>query len=168
MFSLFRFFDWFRNFGEEFVKLIHLLFIIIKRKWKTRYLLLNLSKLLKKPVSEAKRKQLEGAREKRAVQKKVIEPDSDSSEDEPEPAKKRSKVITKGSNSGSDMEQWGTTAIRTAALVSLAAATFYMQNIYGKKNIQTPAPATQAPIPMQANMLPTVNRSYVGKSGFAI
>ena len=121
----------------------------------------------KKPVSEAKRKQLEGAREKKAVQKKAIEPDSDSSDDEPEPSKKRSKVITKGSNSGSDMEQWGTTPIRTAALVSLAGATFYMQNIYGKKNIQTPAPA-QAPIPMQANMLPTVNRSYVGKSGFAI
>ena len=102
-------------------------------------------------------------------QKKVIEPESDSSDDEPEPAKKKSKVITKG-NAGSDMEQWGTTAIRTAALVSLAGATFYMQNIYGKKNIQTPAPAptTQASIPMQANMLPTVNRSYVGKSGFAI
>ena len=126
---------------------------------------------IKKPVSEAKRKQLEGAREKKANQKKVIEPDSDSSEDEPEPAKKRSKVITKGSNSGSDMEQWGTTAIRTAALVSLAGATFYMQNIYGKKNIQTPAPApiTQVTSPsLQTDMLPTLNRSFVGKSGFAI
>jgi hypothetical protein len=125
---------------------------------------------VKKPVTEAKRKQLEGARERKVNQKKAIEPDSDSSDDEPEPSKKKSKVITKGSNSGSDMEQWGTTAIRTAALVSLAGATFYMQNIYGKKNIQTPAPAptTQAPVPMQANMLPTVNRSYVGKSGFAI
>ncbi len=40
---------------------------------------------VKKPLSEAKRKQLEGAREKKAVQKKVV--DSDSSEDEPEPAK---------------------------------------------------------------------------------
>ena len=40
---------------------------------------------IKKPVSEAKRKQLEGARERKASQKKAIEPDSDSSEeDEPE------------------------------------------------------------------------------------
>ena len=119
---------------------------------------------VKKPVSEAKRKQLEGARERKANQKKAIEPDSDSSEED-EPVKKKSKVITKGSNSGSDIEQWGT----TAALVSLAGATFYMQNIYGKKKMSDPAPApapTQAP--MQANMLPTVNRSYVGKSGFAI
>ena len=123
---------------------------------------------VKKPVSEAKRKQLEGARERKANQKKAIEPDSDSSEED-EPVKKKSKVITKGSNSGSDIEQWGTTAIRTAALVSLAGATFYMQNIYGKKKMSDPAPApapTQAP--MQANMFPTVNRSYVGKSGFAI
>ena len=82
---------------------------------------------VKKPVSEAKRKQLEGARERNANQKKAIEPDSDSSEED-EPVKKKSKVITKGSNSGSDIEQWG-----TAALVSLAGATFYMQNIYGKK-----------------------------------
>ena len=66
---------------------------------------------IKKPVSEAKRKQLEGAREKKANQKKVIEPESDSSDDEPEPSKKKSKVITKG-NAGSDMEQWSTTAIR--------------------------------------------------------
>ena len=87
---------------------------------------------VKKPVSEAKRKQLEGAREKKAVQKKAIEPDSDSSEED-EPVKKKSKVITKGSNSGSDIEQWGT----TAALVSLAGATFYMQNIYGKKKCLT-------------------------------
>ena len=119
---------------------------------------------VKKPVSEAKRKQLEGARERKANQKKAIEPDSDSSEED-EPVKKKSKVITKGSNSGSDIEQWGT----TAALVSLAGATFYMQNIYGKKKMSDPAPApapTQAP--MQANMFPTVNRSYVGKSGFAI
>ena len=74
----------------------------------------------------------------------------------------------KVSNSVSESE-WATTAIRTAALVSLAGATFYMQNIYGKKKMSDPAPApapTQAP--MQANMLPTVNRSYVGKSGFAI
>ena len=66
---------------------------------------------VKKPVSEAKRKQLEGARERKANQKKAIEPDSDSSEED-EPVKKKSKVITKGSNSGSDIEQWGTTAIR--------------------------------------------------------
>ena len=121
---------------------------------------------VKKPVSEAKRKQLEGARERKANQKKAIEPDSDSSEED-EPVKKKSKVITK-SNSVSESE-WATTAIRTAALVSLAGATFYMQNIYGKKKMSDPAPApapTQAP--MQANMLPTVNRSYVGKSGFAI
>ena len=120
---------------------------------------------IKKPVSEAKRKQLEGAREKKANQKKVIEPDSDSSEDD-EPVKKKSKVITKGSNAVSESE-WATAAIRTAALVSLAGATFYMQNIYGKKNIQTPAPAPPQ-APMQTDMLPTVNRSFVGKSGFAI
>ncbi len=123
---------------------------------------------VKKPVSEAKKRQLEGAREKKAVQKnlKVIEPDSDSSEDD-EPVKKKSRVITKG-NSGGESE-WATTAIRTAALVSLAGATFYMQNIYGEKNMSDPVPA-QAPAqaPVQANMLPTVNRSYVGKSGFAI
>ena len=92
---------------------------------------------VKKPVSEAKRKQLEGARERKANQKKAIELDSDSSEED-EPVKKKSKVITKGSNSGSDMEQWSTTAIRTASLVSLAGASFYMQNIYGKKNIRAP------------------------------
>jgi hypothetical protein len=62
--------------------------------------LLNLSK--SRNLSEAKRKQLEGAREKKDVQKKAIDPDSDSSEDEPEPAKTKSKVITK-SNSGSDI-----------------------------------------------------------------
>ena len=95
---------------------------------------------VKKPVSEAKRKQLEGARERKANQKKAIEPDSDSSEED-EPVKKKSKVITKG-NSGSDMEEWSTTAIRTAALVSLAGATFYMQNIYGKKKYK-PLPLRQ-------------------------
>jgi hypothetical protein len=113
---------------------------------------------IKKPVSEAKRKQLEGARERKANQKKAIEPDSDSSEDEPEPAKKRSKVITKGNNS-----EWATTAIRTAALVSLAGATFYMQNIYGKQNmsdsVPAPAPTQAVSPPVQANMLPTLNRS---------
>ena len=88
---------------------------------------------VKRPVSEAKRKQLESAREKKATLKKVIEPESDSSDDETEPVKKKSKVITKSNSGGNDMEQWGTTAIRTAALVSLAGATFYMQNIYGKK-----------------------------------
>ena len=88
---------------------------------------------VKKPVSEAKRKQLSEARDNKK-QKKVIEPESDSSDDEPEPAKKKSKVITKGNNSVSESE-WATTAIRTAALVSLAGATFYMQNIYGKKNV---------------------------------
>jgi hypothetical protein len=125
---------------------------------------------IKKPVSEAKRKQLESAREKKANQKKVIEPDSESSEDETEPVKKKSKVITKSSSGGSDMEQWGTTAIRTAALVSLAGATFYMQNIYGKKNM--PSPVTVPPEPqvtqVQTNVFPTGNRAFVGKSGFSI
>jgi hypothetical protein len=123
---------------------------------------------IKKPVSEAKRKQLESAREKKANQKKVIEPDSESSEDETEPVKKKSKVITKSSSGGNDMEQWGTTAIRTAALVSLAGATFYMQNIYGKKKDPISVPPEPQVTPVQANMLPTVNRSYVGKSGFSI
>jgi hypothetical protein len=84
---------------------------------------------------EAKRKQLEVARDN-TKQKKVIEPDSDSSEDDDEPVTKKSKVITKNSTRD-DMEQWGTTAIRTAALVSLAGAIFYMQNIYGKNKCPT-------------------------------
>ena len=63
---------------------------------------------VKKPVSEAKRKQLEGARERKANQKKAIEPDSDSSEDD-EPVKKKSKVITKSNNSVNESE-WATTA----------------------------------------------------------
>ena len=63
---------------------------------------------IKKPVSEAKRKQLESAREKKANQKKVIEPDSESSDEETEPVKKKSKVITKSNSGGNDMEQWGT------------------------------------------------------------
>ena len=124
---------------------------------------------IKKPMSEAKRKQLSDAREKKANQKKVIEPDSESSDDDTEPVKKKSKVITK-SSSGNDLEQWGTTAIRTAALISLAGATFYMQNIYGnpaKKNIPATVPEPQV-TPVQANMLPTGNRSYVGRSGFQI
>ena len=41
---------------------------------------------VKRPVSEAKRKQLESAREKKATLKKVIEPDSESSDDDNEPA----------------------------------------------------------------------------------
>ena len=122
---------------------------------------------IKKPLSDAKRKQLEGAREKKANQKKIIEPDSESSDDDTEPVKKKSKVITK-SNSGNDLEQWGTTAIRTAALISLAGATFYMQNIYGKKKDPIPAPPEPQVTPVQANMLPTGNRAYVGKSGFSI
>ena len=122
---------------------------------------------VKKPLSDAKRKQLEGAREKKANQKKIIEPDSESSDDDTEPVKKKSKVITK-SNSGNDLEQWGTTAIRTAALISLAGATFYMQNIYGKKKDPIPVPPEPQVTPVQANMLPTGNRSYVGKSGFSI
>ena len=124
---------------------------------------------VKRPVSEAKRKQLESAREKKATLKKVIEPESDSSDDETEPVKKKSKVITKSNSGGNDMEQWGTTAIRTAALVSLAGATFYMQNIYGKKNI--PSSVTVPPEPqitVPTNVLPTGNRAYVGKSGFSI
>jgi uncharacterized membrane protein YdfJ with MMPL/SSD domain len=123
---------------------------------------------VKKPVSEAKKRQLSDAREKKANQKKVIEPD-ESSDDDTEPVKKKSKVITK-SNSGNDLEQWGTTAIRTAALISLAGCTYYMQHVYGnpaKKNIPTVPPEPQV-TPVQANMLPTVNRSYVGKSGFSI
>ena len=124
---------------------------------------------IKKPVSEAKRKQLSEAREKKATLKKVIEPDSESSDEETEPVKKKSKVITKGNSGGNDMEQWGTTAFRTAALVSLAGATFYMQNIYGKKNI--PSSVTVPPEPqitVPTNVLPTGNRAYVGKSGFSI
>ena len=124
---------------------------------------------VKKPISESKRKQLSDAREKKANQKKVIEPDSESSDDDTEPVKKKSKIITK-SNSGNDLEQWGTTAFRTAALISLAGATFYMQNIYGnpaKKNIPATVPEPQV-TPVQVNMLPTGNRSYVGKSGFSI
>ena len=127
---------------------------------------------VKKPISESKRKQLSDAREKKANQKKVIEPDSESSDDDTEPVKKKSKVITK-SNSGNDSEEWGTTAVRTAALISLAGATFYKQNIYGnpaKKNIPSTVPPEPQVTPVQANMLPTVNpnRSYVGKSGFSI
>jgi hypothetical protein len=125
---------------------------------------------VKKPASEAKRKQLSEAREKKATLKKAIEPDSESSDEETEPVKKKSKVITKSSSGGSDMEQWGTTAIRTAALVSLAGATFYMQNIYGKKNM--PSPVTVPPEPqvtqVQTNVFPTGNRAFVGKSGFSI
>jgi hypothetical protein len=121
---------------------------------------------IKKPLSDAKRKQLEGAREKKANQKKIIEPDSESSDDDTEPVKKKSKVITK-SNSG-NLEQWGTTAFRTAALVSLAGATFYMQNIYGKKKDPIPVPPEPQVTPVQANMLPTGNRAFVGKSGFSI
>ncbi len=122
---------------------------------------------IKKPMSDAKRKQLSDAREKKANQKKVIEPDSESSDDDTEPVKKKSKVITK-TNSGNDLEQWGTTAIRTAALVSLAGATFYMQNIYGKKKDPIPVPPEPQVTPVQANMLPTGNRAYVGRSGFSI
>jgi hypothetical protein len=130
---------------------------------------------IKKPVSEAKRKQLEGAREKKAVQKKAIEPDSDSSDDEPEPSKKKSKIITKGNNSGSDMEQWGTTAALLGLLGLLARSIgitrrshiLHAKHLRKKKN-QTPAPTQVTSPPMQANMLPTLNRSYVGKSGFAI
>ena len=124
---------------------------------------------VKRPVSEAKRKQLESAREKKATLKKVIEPESDSSDDETEPVKKKSKVITKNNSGGNDMEQWGTTAIRTAALVSLAGATFYMQNIYGKKkDIPISVPPEPQVTQVQANMLPTGTRSFVGKSGFSI
>ena len=119
---------------------------------------------VKKPVSEAKKRQLSDAREKKANQKKVIEPD-ESSDDDTEPVKKKSKVITK-SNYGNDME-WGTTAIRTAALVSLAGATFYMQNIYGKKK-DIPISVPPEPQQVQANVLPTSNRAFVGKSGFSI
>ena len=124
---------------------------------------------VKRPVSEAKRKQLESAREKKATLKKVIEPESDSSDDETEPVKKKSKVITKSNSGGNDMEQWGTTAIRTAALVSLAGATFYMQNIYGKKkDIPISVPPEPQVTQVQANMLPTTSRSFVGKSCFSI
>ena len=124
---------------------------------------------IKKPMSEAKRKQLSDAREKKANQKKVIEPESETSDEETGPVKKKSKVITK-TNSGNDSEEWGTTAVRTAALISLAGCTYYMQHVYGnpaKKNIPATVPEPQV-TPVQVNMLPTGNRSYVGKSGFAI
>ena len=96
---------------------------------------------VKKPVSEAKRKQLEGARERKANQKKAIEPDSDSSDEEPEPSKKKSKVITKGSNSGSDIEQWGTTAIRIGIT---RRGHFLHAKHLRKKKYTNPCPSTSA------------------------
>jgi hypothetical protein len=43
-----------------------------------------------------------------------------------------------------------------------------MQNIYGKKKDPIPVPPEPQVTPVQANMLPTGNRAFVGKSGFSI
>ena len=72
-------------------------------------------------------------------------------------------------------DTWGTQIIRTAGLVGLAGATYYMQNVYGqkrKRDVQqsssTPQPKKGRVQPTKTPMLPVVSKNPVGRSGFVV
>ena len=134
------------------------------------------SAIQKKPISEAKRKQLQDARDKKVLLKRkpAVESDSDSDEEHP---KKKGKTITK-TRDDDDEEHWSSTTnmIRTGALLTLAAGSYYFQNLYGAAIPKKKEPTVEAvPLPQTAQAPQTNSavfqnpiRVLVGKSGFAL
>jgi hypothetical protein len=108
---------------------------------------------------------------KENMTKKVAVPEADpeSESEEEEKPKKKARVVTKERDEEDQQESFTTTATRTAGLMLLAGATFYLQNLYGKQTksaTPTPTPPTQqAPI-YQNNSVPALSRQLVGSSGF--
>ena len=99
---------------------------------------------------------------------------------EDEPLPKRAKRVTRESDEiedNDDDNSWTTSAVRTAACVTLAGASYYFNNVYGKhtkkKGFTRPTPMPQNPKKNVADtgrsMLHTGGRPpSVGASGFVI
>ena len=99
---------------------------------------------------------------------------------EDEPVPKRAKRVTREPDEIQDDEDdnsWTTSAVRTAACVTLAGASYYFNNVYGKhtkkKSFTRPTPMPQNPkkhvIDTDRSMLHSGGRPpSVGASGFVI
>ena len=107
--------------------------------------------------------------------------DDDESESEPERRpiittgrnKKKAKTTTVTKKTESQQSDWMTGVIRTTALIALGGASFYFQNIYGKKAVaeEVKKPVTVTPPPQPT--LPSTNyftqpakKAVIGASGF--
>jgi hypothetical protein len=117
-------------------------------------------------LAKARLKRKENATKKVAVPE--ADPESEEEEEEEKP-KKKARVVTKERDEEDQKESFTTTATRTAGLMFLAGATFYLQNLYGKqqKKSTNPTPAPQQAPVYQNNSVPAVSRhAMVGSSGF--
>jgi hypothetical protein len=132
----------------------------------------------------AKRKrniQLAAARESAKAKKRKREEDLDSmqhkldalteliktKEEETEKPTKKKKVTTADETYEEKTQESSYTGyIRTAALISLAGASYYFQNLYGKSKKKIPEKKTNDPLCMPAQF--DTPRTHVGKSGFVM
>jgi hypothetical protein len=119
-------------------------------------------------LAKARLKRKENMTKKAVVPQDVSE--SEEEEEEEEKPKKKARVVTKEKEEEEQKESFTTTATRTAGLMFLAGATFYLQNMYGKQTKsappQAPTPPTQQAPMYQNNTVPVPNRQLVGGSGF--
>jgi hypothetical protein len=95
---------------------------------------------------------------------KLLESESDS------PPQKRKRVTAEPDDT-EPRSSWTTSAVRTAALMGLAGASFYFQNVYGKQhpNKKNPAaPTKTSPVVFPTTVQPVQNRAQVGSSGFRL
>jgi hypothetical protein len=109
------------------------------------------------------------------ISSKKAKAEEEESDEEPVKKQKRPTRITKEPDETevevSKGDTWTTSAIRSSALMGLAAASFYFSNIYGKQQQQT-IPVKKKAAPVHATQpsysVPKARGVIVGQSGFSI
>ena len=108
----------------------------------------------------------------------TAQPEVKDVDEEPEESKNKRQRVTKESElpvqREDDGDSWTTSLIRTSMVVSLGAASWYFQNMYGKSPATptlnpSPVPIGKKKAPTQAPVLPVrapIRTSLIGRSGF--